>query len=76
MQFGLILKMASKPSSVVLSHFNIPDNRTECYKAQCKYCEESISATGKTTLNLLVHLKVNLESFIEIIIMKYHKAHD
>ena len=40
--FALIIKMASKPSSVVFTHFNIPDNRTERYKAKCKYCEESI----------------------------------
>ena len=44
--------MATK--SVVHDHFDgIPENRTGTYKAKCKHCD------GKTTSNLVTHLKVN-----------------
>ncbi|XP_041371558.1 zinc finger BED domain-containing protein 4-like [Gigantopelta aegis] len=50
--------MASK--SIVHTHFeNIPENPTGSYKATCKLCRCHISAMGKTTSNLITHLKRN-----------------
>ena len=50
--------MATK--SVVYDHFDgIPENRTGTYKAKCKHCDAELSGHGKTTSNLVTHLKVN-----------------
>ena len=50
--------MATK--SVVHDHFDgIPENHTGTYKAKCKHCDAELSGHGKTTSNLVTHLKVN-----------------
>ena len=51
--------MATK--SVIYDHFEgiPPDNRVGTYKAKCKHCNAELSGHGKTTSNLVTHLKVN-----------------
>ena len=49
--------MATKPTSVVFSHFELPSDVTGKYKAKCNHCSLYISSSGKTTSNLLTHLK-------------------
>jgi hypothetical protein len=55
--------MESAKSSSIYDHYNLPED-AECmkgkFKAKCKYCPMSISATGKTTSNLITHMKVGL----------------
>lgn len=51
--------MAAK--SQVFEHFEMPDDSHDTsgkYKAKCKHCHQFISGVGKTTSNLMTHLKV------------------
>ena len=51
------LTMATAKSTV-FDHFEMPESTEGTYKAKCKYCSLLISARGKTTSNLLTHIKV------------------
>ena len=49
--------MATKQTSVVFSHFELPSDVTGKYEAKCNHSCLYISISGKTTSNLLTHLK-------------------
>ncbi|XP_022251141.1 uncharacterized protein LOC111087734 [Limulus polyphemus] len=57
--------MATKLPSVVHEHFIRPTARSGHIKGKCKYCEWTISTSGKTTYNLLNHLKHNHDAELQ-----------
>ena len=54
--FWSTMESKVKPSKVFV-HFEIPEQHGENYKATCAYCNVGISVTGKTTSNMMTHLK-------------------
>ena len=50
-------------SSAIHDHYEMPECLKGTFKAKCKYCPTSISATGKTTSNLITHMKVSYKYY-------------
>ena len=50
--------MAGKSQSMVFRFCDVPENVAGNFEAKCKHYPASISASTKSTSNLLIHLKI------------------
>ena len=57
-----IFKMPASKRSSVFDHYDVPsDILSGSFKAKCKHCTKEMKGSGKSTRNLLNHIKVIIQ---------------